>query len=86
MGESLKSISTPFSNLDYGIESLCKLKAIFYKLKGDARKQGGKVNITMKELSEWVQEIESAESQINQFLKLVELLEDDDDSDPQKPN
>ncbi len=78
MGTSLKSISTSFSNLDYGIESLCKLKTIFSKLKGDARNQGGKVNITIKELSEWIQEIESAESQINQVLN---LLEEDDDSD-----
>jgi hypothetical protein len=54
------------------------LKAIFSKLKGDARNQGGKVNITIKELSEWIQEIESAESQINQVLN---LLEEDDDSD-----
>jgi hypothetical protein len=78
MGEGLKSISTSFSNLDYGIESLCKLKAIFSKLKGDARKQDGKVNITIKELSEWIQEIQSAESQINQVLN---LWEEDDDSD-----
>ena len=76
--ESSKSISTSLSNLDYGIESLCKLKAIFYKLKGDARQQEGKVNITVKQLSEWIQEIQSAESQFDQVLN---LLEDDDDSD-----
>jgi len=78
MRTNLKSISTSCSNRDYGIESLCKLKAIFFKLKGDARKQGGEINITVKELSEWIQEIQSAESQINQVLN---LLEDDDDSD-----
>lgn len=78
MGEGLKSISTPFSNLDYGIASLYKLKSTFFKLKGDARNQGGKVNITIKELSEWIQEIESAQSQIYQAQN---LSEDDDDSD-----
>lgn len=78
IGTNPKFISTSFANLDYGIESLCKLKAIFSKLKGDARSQGGKVNITITELSEWIQEIESAESQINQVLN---LLEDDDDSE-----
>jgi len=78
METSSKSISTSFSNLDYGIESLCKLKAIFFKLKGDARNQDGEVKITIKELSEWIQEIQAAESQITQVLN---LLEDDDESD-----
>jgi hypothetical protein len=35
-------------------------------------------SITVKELSEWIQEIQSAESQFDQVLN---LLEDDDDSD-----
>lgn len=78
MSESSKSISTSLSNLDYGIESLYKLKANFHKLKGNARQQEGKVNITVKELSEWIQEIESAESQFKQVLN---LWEDDHDSD-----
>ncbi|MBC1195467.1 hypothetical protein H0901_09355 [Microcystis aeruginosa BLCCF158] len=54
------------------------MKAIFYKLKGNAHQQEGKVNITVKELSEWIQEIQSAESQ---FERVLNLLEDDDDSD-----
>ena len=76
--ESSKSISTSLSNLDYGIESLCKLKAIFYKLKGNARQQEGKVNITVKELSEWIQAIQSAESEFEQFLNLLEANDDSD--------
>ena len=35
-------------------------------------------SITVKELSEWIQEIQSAESQFDQVFN---LLEDDDDSD-----
>ena len=35
-------------------------------------------SITVKELSEWIQEIKSAQSQFDQVLN---LLEDDDDSD-----
>jgi hypothetical protein len=54
------------------------LRAIFYELKGNTRQQKGKVNITVKELSEWIQAIQSAESQFEQFLN---LLEDNDDSD-----
>ncbi|MCU7244753.1 MAG: hypothetical protein NT917_16870 [Microcystis aeruginosa WS75] len=54
------------------------MKAIFYKLKEKSRRKGDKVNITVKELSEWIQAIQSAESQFEQVLN---LLEDDDDSD-----
>jgi hypothetical protein len=82
MGEGLKSISTSFANLEYGIARLRKLTSIFSERKGDARSQGGNVNVTIKDLSEWTQEIQSAESQINQVLDLLlNLLEDDDDSD-----
>jgi len=54
------------------------LKAIFYKLKEKSRRKGDKVNITVTEFSEWIQEIKSAQSQFEQVLN---LLEDDDDSD-----
>ncbi len=76
--ESSKSISTSLSNLDYSIGSLCKLRAIFYELKGNTRQQKGKVNITVKELSEWIQAIQSAESQFEQFLNLLEANDDSD--------
>ena len=50
--ESPKSISTSLSNLDYAIGSLCKLKSTFHQLRGKARQQGDKVNITFKELAD----------------------------------